>query len=44
MSEYFLKQKFLVNIKVELDLFNYATKADFKNATGIDTSVIYQLI
>ena len=26
------------NVKVELDLFNYATKADLKNATGIDTS------
>ena len=26
------------NVKVELDLFNYATKAELKNATGIDTS------
>ena len=25
-------------MKVELDLSNYATKANFKNATGIDTS------
>ena len=25
-------------IKVELDLSNYATKADLKNATGVDTS------
>ena len=25
-------------MKVELDLPNYATKADFKNAAGIDTS------
>ena len=24
-------------MKVELDLFNYATKTDLKNATGIDT-------
>ena len=24
-------------MKVELDLSNYATKADFKNATGLDT-------
>ena len=24
-------------IKVELDLFNYATKKDFKNAAGVDT-------
>ena len=39
MSEYFPKLKTLVgNVKVELDLSNYATKADLKNATGIDTS------
>ena len=25
-------------MKVELDLSNYATKADFQNATGVDTS------
>ena len=25
-------------MKVELDLFNYATKGDLKNATGVDTS------
>ena len=25
-------------MKVELDLFSYATKADVKNATGVDTS------
>ena len=25
-------------VKVELDLCNYATKADLKNATGVDTS------
>ena len=25
-------------VKVELDLSNYATKADLKNATGVDTS------
>ena len=25
-------------INVNVDLFNYATKADLKNATGIDTS------
>ena len=25
-------------VKVELDLFNYATKIDLKNATGVDTS------
>ena len=25
-------------MKVDLDLSNYATKADFKKATGVDTS------
>ena len=25
-------------MKVELDLSNYATKTDLKNATGVDTS------
>ena len=25
-------------MKVELDLPNYVTKADFKNAAGVDTS------
>ena len=25
-------------VKVELDLFSYATKSDLKNATGVDTS------
>ena len=39
MSEYFLKPKFLgAKIKVELDMSNYATKRDFKNATGVNTS------
>ena len=33
MSEYFPKPKSLgTNMKVELDLFNYATKADLKIA------------
>ena len=36
MSKYFHKPKGKVN--VELVLSNYATKTDFKNATGIDTS------
>ena len=32
MSEYFLKPKYLEgNVKVELDLFNYATKTDLKS-------------
>ena len=39
MSEYFLELKSLGGkVKVELDLSNYATKTDLKNATGIDTS------
>ena len=39
MSEFFPKPKSLgANVKVELDLSNYATKADLKNATGLDTS------
>ena len=39
MSEYFPKTKCLGgNVKVELDLSNYATKADLRNATGVDTS------
>ena len=39
MSEYFPKPKSLwANVKVELDLSNYATKADLKNASGVDTS------
>ena len=25
-------------VKIELDLSNYATKADFESATGVDTS------
>ena len=39
INEYFPKPKSLgANVKVELDLSNYATKADSKNATGVDTS------
>ena len=39
MSEYFLKPKSLgANVKVEIDLANYATKTDLKNATKLDTS------
>ena len=37
MSEFFIELKSLGKVKVELDLFSYATKADLKNATGIDT-------
>ena len=37
MSEYFPKLKSLgVNVKVELDFSNYATKADLKNAASVD--------
>ena len=39
MSEYFTKSKSLGgNVEVELDFSNYATKADLKNETGVDTS------
>ena len=39
MSEYFPKVKSLgANVKVELHLSNYATKADLKNATCVDSS------
>ena len=38
MSEYCPEPKSSgERVKIELDLSNYATKADFKNATGIDT-------
>ena len=37
--EHFWKPKFLVvNIKVELDLSNYATKADLENLAGVNKS------
>ena len=39
MSEYFPKPKsFRVDLKVKLDLSNYATKSDLKHKTGVDTS------
>ena len=39
MSEYFPEPKSSGGrVKVELDLSNYATKADLINATGVDTS------
>ena len=39
MSEYFSAPKYLGGkVKFELDLSNFATKTDLKNATGIDTS------
>ena len=39
MKEYFPKLRhFGLNINVELDLFDYATQADLKNARSADTS------
>ena len=39
MSYFFPKLESLgTNVNVKLYLFNYVTKADLKNATGIDTS------
>ena len=39
MSEYFPELEFLRGrVKVELGLSNHATKADLKNATGVNTS------
>ena len=39
MSQYFPKpSNHKENIKVEIDLSNYATKADIKNITHVDTS------
>ena len=39
LSKYFPKPNFSgANVKVELDLSSYATKADLKNGTGADTS------
>ena len=42
MIEYSSEPKYLgANVKVELDLSNYATKADSKNAKGVDTSEVF---
>ena len=39
MSKYFMEPKSSEGrVKIELDLSNYATKADLKNATGVDIS------
>ena len=39
MSEYFPEPKSSGGrVKIELDISNYATKSDLKNATGVDTS------
>ena len=46
MSQYFPKQyeQFGGDINVKVDLSNYAAKADLKNATGIDTSKLADLV
>ena len=45
MSEYFPEPKSLGGkVKVELDLYNYAPKADLKNATGVDTSCFAKMV
>ena len=45
MSEYFPEPKSLRRrVKVELDLFNCDTKADLKNATGVNTSKLAKKI
>ena len=39
MSEYFPEPRYSGGrVKVKFDLSNYAIKADFKNATGVDAS------
>ena len=44
MRECFIEPKSLGKVKVELDLSNYATKTDLKNATGTDTSSLKRFI
>ena len=39
---FFKAEILLANVKVELDLSNCATKADWKNATGVDTSELME--
>ena len=43
MSQYFPKpyEPFGININVKVDLSNYATKADIKNISLVDTSVLH---
>ena len=42
MSKYFPKSygSFARDINIQVDLYNYATKTNLKNVTGIDTSKI----
>ena len=44
MSKYFSKtyEPFVGGINVQVDLSNYATKTDLRNATGIDTSKLVE--
>ena len=44
MSKYFPKtyEPFVGEINVQVDLSNYATKTDLRNATGIDTSKLVE--
>ena len=43
MHEYFPELKSSERrVKVELDLSNYATKADLKNEIGVDTSKFFK--
>ena len=45
MTEYFPEPKSSEGkVKVILDLFHYATKGDFKNATGVDTSKFHKKV
>ena len=46
MSQFFPKpnERYGRNVKVELDIYNYATKSDLKNAAGVDTSSFYKRI
>ena len=45
MNEYFPEPKSSEGrVKVELDLFKYATKTDLKNATRVDTSKLAKKI
>ena len=46
MSQFFPKpnKRYGRNVKVELDIYNYATKSDLKNAAGVDTSNFYKRI
>ena len=45
MGEYFPEPKSLGGkVIVKLDLSNYATKADLKNVTGVDTSKFAKMV